>query len=87
MLVHPKDKNKKEQQCGVVYEIKCEDCKEKYVGETARTLGTRLKELGLGIGEICILHYIAIFPMNIAIHIAIFLFEFFMKQKHHSVKP
>ncbi len=44
MLVYPKDKNKKEQQCGIVYEITCEDCKEKYVGETARTLGTRLKE-------------------------------------------
>ena len=44
ILVHPKDKNKKEQQCGVVYETTCEDCKEKYVGETARTLGTRLKE-------------------------------------------
>ena len=44
MLVHPKDKNKKEQQCGVVYEITCEDCKEKCVGETARTLGSRLKE-------------------------------------------
>ncbi len=44
MLVHPKDKNKKEQQWGVVYEITCEDCKEKYVGETARRLGTRLKE-------------------------------------------
>ncbi len=35
MLVHPTDKSKKEQQCGVVYEITC---------ETARTLGTRLKE-------------------------------------------
>ena len=42
MLVHPKDKNKKEQQCGVVYEITCEE--EKYVGKTARTLETRLKQ-------------------------------------------
>ena len=44
MLVPPKGKNKKEQQCGVVYQITCEDYKEKYVRETARTLGTRLKE-------------------------------------------
>ncbi len=46
MVVHPKDKNKKEQQFGVVYEITCEDCKEKYVGDSqnARTLGSRLKE-------------------------------------------
>ncbi len=44
-------------------------------------------KIGLGTAEICILQYIAIFPMNIVIHIATFLFEFFMKQKHHSVKP
>ena len=39
-----KEKNKKERQRGVVYEITSEDCKEKYLGETARMLGTRLKE-------------------------------------------
>ncbi len=43
-MVHPKDKNKKDQQCGVVYEITCDDCNKKYISETARTLGTRLKE-------------------------------------------
>ncbi len=52
MLIHPKDKNKKEQQCGVVCEITCEDCKEKYVGEAATMLGTRLKEHSIMKGQV-----------------------------------
>lgn len=43
-LGHPKDKTPDPQKCGVVYEIKCPDCDESYVGETARAMSTRLKE-------------------------------------------
>ena len=31
--------------CGVTYEIKCQTCEQKYVGETARSAFTRGKEL------------------------------------------
>ena len=44
MLVKPKDKTKKENQCGVVYHIQCQDCVKDYIGETGRSLGTRFKE-------------------------------------------
>ena len=30
--------------CGVVYSVKCGTCDKEYIGETARALGTRLKE-------------------------------------------
>ena len=30
--------------CCVVYHIQCEQCQENYIGETARTLGARVKE-------------------------------------------
>ena len=43
LLVSPKDKSK-EKQCGVVYSIKCSECDQEYVGETARMLGTRFRE-------------------------------------------
>ena len=36
LLVHPKDRTAKAEKCGVVYDIQCP--------ETARTLGTRIKE-------------------------------------------
>jgi hypothetical protein len=42
-LVHPKDPPI-ENKCGVIYKIKCDNCEHKYIGETARTLGTRVKE-------------------------------------------
>ena len=32
------------QQCGVAYDIQCTECDQHYIGETARTLGTRIKE-------------------------------------------
>ena len=43
-LVNPKDKTSDLKKCGVVYEITCADCHEKYIGETSRNLGPRLKE-------------------------------------------
>ena len=43
-LVHPKDPTPKAKKCGVVYSVKCRDCPQTYVGETARTFETRLKE-------------------------------------------
>jgi hypothetical protein len=44
ILVKPKDSTPKENQCGLVYHIKCQDCNENYVGETGRNLGVRFKE-------------------------------------------
>ena len=43
-MVSPKDKSQKEKQCGVVYSVKCSECDQEYIGETARMLGTRLQE-------------------------------------------
>ena len=43
-LVHPKDKIKKEDCCGVVYQVDCSNCKQAYIGETGRSLSTRIKE-------------------------------------------
>ena len=40
LLVHPKDKTPDLQKCGVVYQITCPQ----YVGETGRTLATRMKD-------------------------------------------
>lgn len=44
MLVHPKDKTETLKQSGVIYHITCDTCKETYIGETARPLGTRIEE-------------------------------------------
>jgi hypothetical protein len=44
IIVKPKDKTPQLDMCGAVYEITCPTCKETYVGETARTVKTRLKE-------------------------------------------
>ncbi len=44
MLVHPKDKVKKENRSGVVYGISCSDpsCEDVYIGETAQPLHKRM---------------------------------------------
>ena len=43
-LVHPKDKRDTTETTGCVYEISCKNCDFTYVGETGRSLATRLKE-------------------------------------------
>jgi hypothetical protein len=43
-LMKPKDKLPHLDQTGVVYSIPCQDCDVKYIGETGRALGTRIKE-------------------------------------------
>ena len=43
-LVHPKDKEKAENRCGVVYHLSCKQCESSYVGETERALKKRLSE-------------------------------------------
>ena len=43
-LVHPKDKIETNDKCGTVYKIPCHNCDKVYIGESARKLGTRLKE-------------------------------------------
>ena len=43
-LVHPKDRTAKAANCGVLYDIQCPECDQHYIGETARKLGTRIKE-------------------------------------------
>nr|CAX83713.1 reverse transcriptase [Schistosoma japonicum] len=43
-LVNIKDRVPKEEQTNCVYEIKCNDCSAKYVGETSRQLNVRMKE-------------------------------------------
>jgi len=44
LLVHPKDKQDKEQTIDCVYKIPCGNCDKTYVGETGRKLGVRIKE-------------------------------------------
>ena len=44
LLVYPKDKTDKAAKCGVVYDNQCPDCNQHNIGETARPLGTRIKE-------------------------------------------
>ena len=45
ILVHPKDKTPDENKCGVVYKITCDqNSNHTYIGETKRSLGTRVKE-------------------------------------------
>ena len=45
-LVAPKDKDHITNKSGIIYRFKCDrlGCDEEYIGETARTLGERLKE-------------------------------------------
>jgi hypothetical protein len=42
LLVHPKDKTPAAKKCGVIYNVKCPECNETYVGESARSLETRM---------------------------------------------
>jgi len=44
ILVHPKDKQVKEETTECVYRIPCGNCDKTYVGETGRKFGTRLRE-------------------------------------------
>lgn len=44
VLVHPKDKMKPSEQCGVVYQADCQVCGDSYIGETERSLGERVDE-------------------------------------------
>ncbi len=44
LLCSPKDKDPKDKMQDVIYCINCNDCDEKYVGETGRTLGERYKD-------------------------------------------
>ena len=43
-LVHPKDPTPKESKSGIIYQIRCKTCKRLYIGETARSLKTRMEE-------------------------------------------
>ena len=42
ILVHPKNKTPDAQRCGLVYQ--CPECPLTYIGETGRTLATRMKD-------------------------------------------
>ena len=44
LFVSPKDKSKKEKQCGVIYTVTCSECDQEYIAETTRMLGTRFQE-------------------------------------------
>ena len=44
LLVHPKDKQSKEDITECVYKVPCSNCDKTYVGETGRKLGVRLQE-------------------------------------------
>jgi hypothetical protein len=44
MYMYIQDPTPIEKECGVIYKIKCDNCDKDYIGETARTLGTRVKE-------------------------------------------
>ena len=44
LLVHPKDKQEKEEITDCVYKIPCASCEKSYIGETGRRFGTTLKE-------------------------------------------
>ena len=43
-LVHPKEKIQKEETCGCIYEVSCLNCNKVYIGETGRSLKTRIQE-------------------------------------------
>jgi len=44
LLVHPKDKVRKEGTAECIYRILCKNCQNVYIGETAHTFGVRMKE-------------------------------------------
>jgi len=44
LLVHPKDKQEKEETTDCIYKIPYASCEKSYIGETGRKFGTRLKE-------------------------------------------
>ena len=46
MLVKPKDKSLLSDKCGVIYQVSCSanGCDDFYIGETARSMGTRFKD-------------------------------------------
>ena len=44
VLVHPKDREDKEQTTECVYKVPCASCEKTYIGETGRKLGVRLQE-------------------------------------------
>ena len=44
ILVHPKDKTPDAQKCGLVYQVECPECPLTYIGETGRTLATRMED-------------------------------------------
>lgn len=44
MVVRPKDSTEDHRKTGVIYSITCRDCKKEYVGESSRTLATRINE-------------------------------------------
>ena len=44
VLVHPKDREDKEQRTECVYKVPCASCEKTYIGETGRKLGVRLQE-------------------------------------------
>ena len=41
---HPKDKTPDAKICGLVYQVECPECLLPYIGETGRTLATRMKD-------------------------------------------
>ena len=45
ILVHPKDKTPDALKCGLVYQVECPECPLTYIGETGRTLATRIKTI------------------------------------------
>ena len=44
ILVYPKEKTPDAQKCGLVYQVECPECPLTYIGETGRTLATRMKD-------------------------------------------
>ena len=44
IFVHPKDPTSQDNKCGIIYKIVCSDCDLSYIGETAKSYSTRLKE-------------------------------------------
>ena len=50
-LVHPKDKTKPSEKCGVVYDIPCSNCEANYIGQSGRRLQTRIDEHSAAVGK------------------------------------